>query len=114
MRGDFAFFFSNCGSRNCGWLGSFQIDHTPTRSPKRRPTAVAKAWNSFVLGRVTLSRLALVAQRGTGPVSVSCTVMPRACAESNSPSRRSHAPAGYASGSAASKSGRCLEVAAGA
>ena len=53
MRGDFAFFFTNCGSRNCGWLGSFQIDHTATRSPKRRPTAVAKAWNSLVLGRVT-------------------------------------------------------------
>ena len=40
---------------------------------------------------------------GTGPVSVSWTAMPRAAAPRNSASSRSHAPAGYAPGSVASK-----------
>jgi hypothetical protein len=75
---------------------------------------VAKASNSFGLGRVTLSRLLLVAQRGTGPVSVSWTEMSRAAAASNSPSSRHHVPGGYALGSAASKSGRRLERGDGA
>src|SRR5215210_1874687 len=114
MRGDLARLRMNCGRRNSGWLASFQIDHTETRSPKRRPTAVANAWNSSGLGLVRLSRFPFVAQRGTGPVSVSWTVMPRAWADANSSSRRDHVPAGYAAGSVASKAGRRLELAAGA
>ena len=94
MRGDLARFLTNCGRRNCGWFGSFQIDHSPTRSPKRRPTAVANASNSFGLGFVMVSRLLAVAHFGTGPVSVSWTATPRAPAASNSASSRSHVPAG--------------------
>jgi hypothetical protein len=80
--------------RNCGWLGSFQIDHMSTSVPKRRPTAVAKRSNSAGLGRVTLSRFELVAQRGTGPVSVRWTAIPRALAPATSLSSRSHVPSG--------------------
>ncbi len=74
---------SYCGPRNCGWLGSFQIDQRVTSAPKCLDNAVMNMRNSLGLGRVMLSRAPLVAQRGTGPDAVTCTVQPRALASSS-------------------------------
>src|SRR3954454_14838372 len=100
-----------CGSRNCGWFGSFQIDQRATFVPKWRAAAVTNAWNSFGFGRVRLSFAPFVAHRGTGPDTVSSTLQPRAIAPSTC---GSYALQSYFVGSAASKSGLTREVAAGA
>ncbi len=64
-------------------MGSFQIEYVVTSSPKCFATATTNMRNSFGLGRVTVSRAPLVAQRGTGPLSVSSTFQPRAFASSS-------------------------------
>src|SRR3954468_19454293 len=112
MRGDSALWWlENCGRRNPGWLGSFQIDHVATRSPKCFAAAVTNIRNSFGLGRVTVSRAPLVAQRGTGPLSVSRTLQPRASAASTTGSYRDQL---YAEGSVASNFGFTRDLADGA
>src|SRR5215217_8044174 len=113
MRGESGVCFTAeyCGSRNCGWFGSFQIDHRVTFAPKWRAAAVTNAWNSFGFGRVRLSFAPFVAHRGTGPETVSSTFHPRAIAPSTC---GSYALQSYFVGSVASKSGLTRDVAAGA
>src|SRR3954451_3405701 len=113
MRGESGVCFTAeyCGSRNCGWFGSFQIDQRATFVPKWRAAAVTNAWNSFGFGRVRLSFAPFVAHRGTGPETVSSTFHPRCAAPST---WGSYALQLYAAGSVASKSGLTRESAAGA
>src|SRR3954454_24802661 len=92
-------------------MGSFRIDHVATRSPKCFAAAVTNIRNSFGLGRVTVSRAPLVAQRGTGPLSVSSTLQPRASAASTTGSYRDQL---YAEGSVASNFGFNRDLADGA
>ena len=65
------------GSRNCGWLGSFQIDQIWTLVPKWRPIAVMNCWNCWGSGRVVWSLPPAVAHWGTGPDTVRSTGQPR-------------------------------------
>ena len=82
MRGDAGVpLVFHCGSRNAGWLGSFQIEYSVTREAKCRPTAVMNSWKSFGSGFVTYGAFLFdVAQRGTGEVTVKSTFQPLACA----------------------------------
>src|SRR5215212_8136430 len=102
---------SYCGPRNCGWLGSFQIDQRVTSGEKRRETAIMNLRNSSGLGRVTWSRAPLVAQRGTGPDAVTCTFQPRRCASS---STGWYLDQSYTDGSLMSTLGLTRDVASGA
>jgi hypothetical protein len=94
MRGDFAFLCTNCGLRNCGWLGSFQIDHSPTAGAVAAPDRGRERLELLRarLGDVVL--LARVAHFGTGPVSVSWTAILRAAAAAKRASSEFHVPAG--------------------
>src|SRR3954454_13407003 len=112
MRGESGVCFTAeyCGSRNCGWFGSFQIDQRATFVPKWRAAAVTNAWNSFRFGRVELAVAPLLAHRGPRPQAVSRPFQPRAIAPSTC---GSYALQSYAAGFVASKSGFTREVEAG-